>query len=209
MQDNSQLYVKIGIGGIALSIILAIIFTAWHFISIAGKEKVAIYAAPIDSIVTIDGKKIKEDQVYLKKGEYTYTVTREHFTPISGKLLVKDDGTSSIIAPLMPLDNEGQTIYEQRRTDFLRLEDFANTNATIKGEDFQEKNPIVSMLPYSNMIFTIGYKNDPADKTGDGIIVTIHAIPTYYDAAVTQLNNWGYDPVDYKIEIKNEENPFK
>lgn len=209
MQDNSQQFVKLGLGAIALIMLIAILLAIWNAVSIAGKEKVEIYIAPLDSVVTINGKRIKDTSTYLKEGSYSYSVTRDHFTPMSGTLVVKKGASSSIIAPLDPLDNEGRTLYKQRRNDYLRLEDFANTAATIKGENFQEKNPIVGLLPYSNMLFTIGYKNDPSDNSGESIILTIHTTPDYYDAAVTQISNWGYDPVDYKIEINKEENPFK
>lgn len=191
-------------------VILAMIgYVVYMQIQNNGKQRVTVAVAPANSRVEIDGNTTKNKEVLLTPGKHTYKVSYNGFRTITGELDVRTDGTqTALVAGLMPETAEATSLYNKITDEYTAIEIIAGQNAEENGVAFIDKNPITRQLPYKNMLFTIGYRTDPADPTGDSIIVTIDAPAIYRTEAVTQITNWGYNPVDYKINFINESNPF-
>lgn len=191
-------------------VILAMIgYVVYMQIQNNGKQRVTVAVAPANSRVEIDGNTTKNKEVLLTPGKHTYKVSYNGFRTITGELDVRTDGTqTALVAGLMPETAEATSLYNKITDEYTAIEIIAGQNAEENGVAFIDKNPITRQLPYKNMLFTIGYRTDPADPSGDSIIITIDAPAVYRTEAVTQITNWGYNPVDYKINFINESNPF-
>ena len=208
MESTRNLKIAAAIVGLAL---IALIM--WSILQIRqtdSKVAVAIIKAPADATVVVDGKNQGGDVVYLDPGPHSYIISRAEFKSVAGEIAVRKDIVGqTITGVLTPTSDRGREIYENNRKDFSLAESTAGDAAETRGEAQSNANPIIDLLPYTNFLFTIGYRADPADPTGVAIILEIDASPTYRDAAVTQISAWGYNPAEYKINFKNEENPFK
>lgn len=191
-------------------VVLAMIgYVVYMQIQNNGKQRVTVAVAPANSRVEIDGNTTKNKEVLLTPGKHTYKVSYNGFRTITGELDVRTDGTqTALVAGLMPETAEATSLYNKITDEYTAIEIIAGQNAEENGVAFIDKNPITRQLPYKNMLFTIGYRTDPADPSGDSIIITIDAPAVYRTEAVTQITNWGYNPVDYKINFINESNPF-
>lgn len=201
--------VRIGIIGFIVIILAMIGYVVYTQIQNSGKQRVTVAVAPASSQVEVDGKITKDKELLLAPGKHSYKVSYNGFRTITGELDVRTDGTqTALVAGLTPETAEATTLYNEITEEYTAIEIVAGLNAEENGTLFIEKNPITRQLPYTNMLFTIGYRADPADPTGDSIIVTIDAPAVYRTEAVTQITNWGYNPVDYKINFINESNPF-
>ena len=201
--------VRIGIIGFIVIILAMIGYVVYTQIQNSGKQRVTVAVAPASSQVEVDGKITKDKELLLAPGKHSYKVSYNGFRTITGELDVRTDGTqTALVAGLTPETAEATTLYNKITEEYTAIEIVAGLNAEENGTLFIEKNPITRQLPYTNMLFTIGYRADPADPTGDSIIVTIDAPAVYRTEAVTQITNWGYNPVDYKINFINESNPF-
>ena len=191
-----------------LAIIITIAITIYLGITRAGTYKVSIVIAPADSQVAVDGHIANDDTLYLKPGEHTYTVSRPDFRSYSDTITVTDSGEQYISAALEPINDAGRTYASQVDSEYSKVLEIGGIAAEQRGEKFTDKNPITKDLPYSNMLFSIGYRLDPSDTSGDSIIVTIDSSDVYRENAITQLKNLGYNPAEYNIEFTDLENPF-
>lgn len=201
--------IRIGIIGFLVIILAMIGYVVYTQIQNSGKQRVTVAVAPASSQVEVDGKITKDKELLLAPGKHSYKVSYNGFRTITGELDVRTDGTqTALVAGLTPETAEATELYNKITGEYSAIEVVAGINAEENGAAFIEKNPITKQLPYTNMLFTIGYRADPADPTGDSIIVTIDAPAVYRTEAVTQITNWGYNPVDYKINFINESNPF-
>ena len=201
--------IRVGIIGFLVIILAMIGYVVYTQIQNSGKQRVTVAVAPASSQVEVDGKITKDKELLLAPGKHSYKVSYNGFRTITGELDVRTDGTqTALVAGLTPETAEATELYNKITGEYSAIEVVAGINAEENGAAFIEKNPITKQLPYTNMLFTIGYRADPADPTGDSIIVTIDAPAVYRTEAVTQITNWGYNPVDYKINFINESNPF-
>ena len=201
--------IRIGIIGFLVIVLAMIGYVVYTQIQNSGKQRVTVAVAPASSQVEVDGKITKDKELLLAPGKHSYKVSYSGFRTITGELDVRTDGTqTALVAGLTPETAEATELYNKITGEYSAIEVVAGINAEENGAAFIEKNPITKQLPYTNMLFTIGYRADPADPTGDSIIVTIDAPAVYRTEAVTQTTNWGYNPVDYKINFINESNPF-
>lgn len=202
-------FIRIAIISFIVVILAMIGYVVYMQIQNNGKQRVTVAVAPANSRVEIDGNTTKNKEVLLTPGKHTYKVSYNGFRTITGELDVRTDGTqTALVAGLMPETAEATSLYNKITDEYTAIEIIAGQNAEENGVAFIDKNPITRQLPYKNMLFTIGYRTDPADPSGDSIIITIDAPAVYRTEAVTQITNWGYNPVDYKINFINESNPF-
>ena len=201
--------IRVGIASFIIIILIMVGYVIYTQVNNSGKQRVAVAVAPASALVEVDGKVIKDKDVLLTLGKHSYRVSYNGFRTATGEIVVRDDGvTTPIVAGLIPETSDAKKLYEEIRGEYTAVEAVAGISAEENGALFAEKNPLTRQLPYTNMLFSIGYRLDPADPTGDSIIITIDAPPVYRTEAVTQITNWGYNPVDYKINFINESNPF-
>jgi hypothetical protein len=185
-------------------------YLATNISSNTGRVEVALIKAPSDSNVVVDGKEVSGSTIYLSPGTHSYIISRNDFRSVAGTVEVKEGSVGNTITGILePTTQVGEDIYSKSTQEYAVAESAAGAAAEARGEAEADENPIIGLLPYTNLLFTIGYRADPSDTTGKSIILEIDASPTYRDAAITQLSAWGYNPAEYKINFKGEENPFK
>lgn len=193
---------------IAVFIAIPAIILVMDLSSRNGKVAVLVTMAPADSNLNVDGRNVKHgDIVYLKPGSYNYVATRDFFIQRNESVKISEI-ENNIIVSLSPEGLEGNRIYEGKRNDYIFLEGIAGKVAMEKGSSLRKDNPLIQRLPYSNMLFKIGYKSASQSDDDKSIIITIHASQAYQNAAIVQISTWGYNPEEYNIEVIGEENPF-
>lgn len=190
---------------LGLFVVVAIVYLLTANI---GKNQVIIYTLPTDATVTIDGKVVSGEMQYLAAGEYAIKVERQDFRPQTIVKRVVDGDNTAVTVGLEPANDTGQQWLDNNAEAVAEFEGRVGAVANAEGEAFQEKNPIVKDLPYQNYLFTIGYRNDPSDPSGQSIILVIDAPEIYRQQALTQIYNLGYDPTDYKINFSNFRSDF-
>lgn len=193
---------------IVIFLALPIVISLIDLSSRNGKVAVSVTMAPADATLKIDGRSAKHgDVIYLKAGNYNYEATRPFFIQRNDSIDITET-SRDIVVSLSPEGPEGNRIYESKKKDYTFLEGVAGEVAMEKGSALRNDYPLIQRLPYSNMLFKIGYKSASQSPDDKSIIVTVHASPIYYNAAIVQISKWGYNPADYNIEVVGEENPF-
>lgn len=207
MEQSPTNNLKLVVGFIVLLILILAGYFAYISISRSGKVAVTVNAVPADATITFNGTEVSPGTIYLTPGGYEIKATKEGFDDFSNAVqITESDKTVSI--PLTPASDEAKKWAEENRSEYLELEAKSGIAAQEQGKDFREKNPIVSLLPYENLLYTIGYRADPADPTGQSIIIEIDASEGYRQQAIYQISQWGYDPTDFKINFRDYQNPF-
>lgn len=174
----------------------------------AGKVHVDLAIVPDDAKVTVDGKDVNPNLTYIQPGKkYSFKAQREGFESLEIESYVSNDN-KIVTLPLTPESEEAKKWAQNNQDKYSVLEAKASKAANEEGEKITEQNPIVSSLPYKNLIYTIGYRGDPSDPSGRSIIVIIDARPNSRTAALQKLGELGGDITTLKIEFANYENPF-
>jgi hypothetical protein len=155
----------------------------------------------------LNDKEVSPGTIYLKPGYYTINGSKEGFETRTGTTEISEDN-HTITTALTPESEEAKKWAAEHQDEYLELEGVSGEAAAEKGNAFRKKNPIVEELPHNSLLYSIGYRLDPADKSGNSIILEIDASKGYRQSAVYQIYQWGFDPTDYKINFKNYENPF-
>lgn len=193
-----------------ISLLAALILgvVVFQYIQRIDKKPFVIHSIPSDASIEINGSFYKSGRtIYLEEGEYDYKSSRAGFVDESGQFYVSDQ-LESLFIQQSPDSQEGHEWLESNSRHILKFEELAGSDAQKKGVLVHEKYPIMKDLPIRNPIFTIGYKNDPSDKSGMSIIITIDAEEHFRQNAINYLIDQGYNVGDYKFEFYNEENPF-
>jgi len=174
----------------------------------SGKIAVEVVAVPGDAHITINNAVFSPGIAYLKPGYYEIKATKEGFADFSSVASIESTSDQAIPIPMEATSDEAKKWAEDNQDKYLELEGRAGKSAQQRGDVFQEKNPIVKHLPYDSFLYTIGYKADPSDPSGNSIIIEIDAGEGYRQAAIYQISQWGYNPADFKINFRNYKNPF-
>ena len=199
----------------AVIISIAVLFVAIIAIAIyinidrSGKVAVTVSVVPRDAKTTINGNVVTSSgTIYLKPGEYTIESSKDGFTTSTKKQYVGDN-QSTIATSLVAESDEAKKWAEDNADQYLDNEGIAGKAIQESSEATRDANPILNVLPYSNLIYTIGYMNDPDDPSGESFILTIDAAEGSRNAAIDQIIELGYDPSDYKIKFNDYKNPFE
>lgn len=177
-------------------------------ISRIGKLPVTLVTVPGDARVTIDSMSYSNGTIYLQPNKrYNITVSKDGFATDTQSVYIGQNDRI-IAAALLASSEQAKKWAEENQDKYLALEKVRGEAASEKGDKTQTNNPIISLLPFSNYLYTIGYKANPTDPSGSSIIVTINASEGYRQAALRQIEDWGYDPTRLTIEFVNYRNPF-
>jgi hypothetical protein len=168
---------------------------------------VTINTAPSDTHVTLNGTPAGSGTVYLTEGTYVVKGTKEGFADFTATMHIDKDH-STVTVPLAASSDSAKQWAKDNMTKYTDLEAQAGQAADQEGREFANRNPITLVLPYENLLYTIGYQADPSDPSGNSIILEIDAAEGYRNAAVEQIRNLGYDPTDFKINFSAYTNPF-
>ncbi|HEX6416322.1 MAG TPA: PEGA domain-containing protein [Candidatus Saccharimonadales bacterium] len=207
MQENPKSNIALAITFIVLIVLVFVGYFAYTSITRSGKVAVEINAVPSDAKITMNGTEVSNGTIYLKPGYYEIKGSKEGFTEFTNQANIETNG-QVISIPLTAESDEAKTWAKENEQEYLDLESEAGVEAQQQGEIFSKKNPIVSLLPYDSFLYTIGYRADNSDPTGNSIILEISAAEGYRQQAIYQLRQWGYDPTDFKINFSDYKNPF-
>lgn len=180
----------------------------YNQMSKSNKIAVTISSAPTDAAITVDGQRIGSNPVYLEPNKtYKFTASKDGFeTQSTTKYITSAD--SVVPFELPGVSDEAKQWAKDNQDIYLEVEGSAGQSAIKKGEAFTAKNPVTDSLPLETLIYTIGYKADQTDPSGNSIIVTVDAAPGYRNGALQAIKDLGYDPTQFKIEFKDYTNPF-
>jgi len=195
--------------GVAIGILLIAVIGYLTFIAVSrsGKLPVTINAVPSDASITIDGKKTSGKTAYVTPGSHEFKATKDGFTAFKASHYI-DHENQVVTIPLSPESKEATKWAQDNQALYTQLEGVASQAANDQGQAFEDKNPITSLLPFNNYLYTIGYHADPSDPSGNSIIIDIDAADGYRQSALNQLYQWGYDPTNFTINFNNYKNPF-
>lgn len=193
---------------IAAVIILGLIgYAAITTLNQQGKVPVTISVVPADAEVVVNGVPMSAGETYLKPGGYEIKATKEGFADFSLSKEI-DAVDNTIVVSMTPESEEAQQWVSENQDKYQENEAIGGEEAAETGEEFRTKNPIVNLLPHESLLYTIGYRADPADPSGESIIIEIDAGEPYRQQAIYQITQWGYDPTDFKIKFRDYKNPF-
>lgn len=174
----------------------------------AGKEPVEVYLLPSDTQLTANGKPLHAGTAYLAPGEYEIKAERGGFKTETKKVTIVSPNTLSIDIALDPQSESAAQWAKDNEQLYLDFEGRKGIRANQEGETFSTLNPITSVIPYENLLYTIGYRADPTDPSGNTIIIEIDSMNGYRNAAINKIRDLGYDPTDFKIQFRDYESPF-
>ena len=197
---------------IGLLVVAFVIIPVTYFIfnskSQEGKTKVTLISVPDDATITINDNPTRTGTIFLEPGIYTIKAQKNGFRSVEQKETVGNE-SRAITLSLAPTSDEAKKWAEQNKTKYLQVEGEGGREASRLGSEIRGKNPIINDLPYSSLLYTIGYQSDNDDPTGNSIIVTIDAPQGFRNAAVKQIRDMGYDPATLNIKFRFYESPFK
>jgi hypothetical protein len=194
--------------GIALIVVGLVGFTGYNLIMRVDKEPVTVHLIPSDTKLLVNNVQVSEGTTYLKPGTYTLKATRNGFESIDQKVIIDKPNKAVIDLALTPLTEAALKWQHDHAELYYAFEGRTATQAREEGEAFTAANPITDKLPFENFIYTIGYRTDSADASGNSIILSIDAATGYRNAAIDKIRELGYDPTNFKIEFNDYESPF-
>lgn len=197
------IFILVGFG-----LLCAVIIFVSIVLSRTTKIPVTLAVVPSDATITLNGKSVSGGEISIKPGDYTLNASKPGFADYT--LDIKIDQKNQFIPVLLtPVSPDAQVWARNNQDAYMKVEGKAGMAANQKGQTLRDSNPIIDKLPFSNLLFTIGYRADTSDPSGKSIVIEIDAIDGYRQEALNQLYQWGYDPTTLKIEFKNYQNPFK
>lgn len=200
--------VKLGAAAVIVIIVALVGYGIYKQVSTTGEIAVTVSVAPGDARVNVDGKDVAVGTIYLKPGKaYPVKVSKDGFKDFSGTQYI-DATSNKITVALAPVSDAAQKWVQDNQSQYTSVEGQAGAQENAVGQEFTNKNPITSSLPLENLIYTIGYKRDNSDPSGNSIILTIDAAQGYRNGAIQAIHDLGYDPSKFKIEFYNYTNPF-
>ncbi len=166
--------------------------------------------APENTQVWADGKPIKNGD-RLSTGTYSIRASAEGFEQYEGTYTVAESLEKQVLViALLPDSEDAQAYVTKNQKLYTELERYGATQAQQQSAIFLEKNPITEKLPYSNLVYTIGYsRTNPDDPKDQSIVLDISAPTGYRNAAVEQIKELGFNPADFTIRFEGYVNPFK
>jgi hypothetical protein len=196
---------------IAVFIVIIIALTGYGIYKKAttsGTVAITVATAPSDATVTLNGSSVGQGTIYLAPNKtYDIKVSKDGFSDYTAKKYI-DATTNTITAALTPVSDSAKKWSQDNQSQYNSLEAQAGVQADVSGEAFTTRNPITNDLPIENFIYTIGYRLDTSDPSGNSIILTVDAAEGYRNGAIQAIRGLGYDPTKFKIEFKNYTSPF-
>lgn len=207
--NNPLLVKRVIISVIAMILIASTAYLISTTSSRIGKTPIHLSAFPNDTTVMIDDAPIKIGTNYLNPGIYVISAKKEGFDDYNKTLVVEEEGqTIGIIMSPNTKETLEWAKSKENESEYYKVFGDAQAAATDTGRVFNEKNPIAKHLPYKTAIYSVGYRMDKSDPSGNSIIIEIDAIDGYRQSALYRIRQLGYDPTDFNINFREYENPF-
>lgn len=174
----------------------------------AGKVEITINTVPKDAKVTIGEQTFGNGINYIKSGEYSIKIEKDGFKTVELNQYIYKNGYELNISLVAESDQAKQWA-EKNKDSYSKMSGIIAQEASKNGEYFKRINPITTKIPYTNYLFSIGYKLDKTDKKGEKIIITINSSEQYRQSALLKLRSFDNNLADYDYEFINHKNPFK
>lgn len=170
-----------------------------------GKTAVTFLTSPDLTEITFNDQKLTGSQtIYLPPGDYTFTGRRTGFEDRVIKTTISTKPTK-VLFSLTPITDEAKK--ESNNSSQLAAIDQAETeNLNREQETLEADNPVIKNLPIKNLIYSIGYRRDPANEKK--VIVEIDTSRGYRNSALQVIQQNSFDPTKLNINFKNYSNPF-
>lgn len=197
----------------ALLIVLTVlsVFAVYNVglsISRHGKTPVDVSVAPSDSQVYIDGEESKTGTVYMTPGRYIFTAVREDFKEDKQTVDVANKPTS---VELLPTANTaaGRNYIRENVDVQAEIAAVYDKKASKEQKLLQDANPLLSMLPYTDIenYFSIDYGASETRKNGIELIVTNSTSEGRLNA-LKWIRQQGLDPTNFEIKFVDFDNPL-
>lgn len=192
---------------LALLMLIVVAYFGITATSRAAKTPLNLSIFPADATVTIDGDAVQDGTHYLEPGTYLIEAKKEGFNNYS-KTLTLEGSERTVAIILTPNSEEALEYGRENEEEYRKVQAQGEIAAMEMGRIFNEKNPIAKHLPYKTFFYSVGYRMDQSDPSGNSIIIEIDAPEGYRQAAIYRIRQLGYDPTDFTINFRNYENPF-
>lgn len=188
-------------------LLIAVLYLSIINIDRIGKTPIALSAFPEDATILIDGNNVKTGTLYLAPGTYQLEAKKQGYDSYTKKVVLEED-KQTIAVILSPNSEEAFEYGRKNEAAYLKVQAQGEVAAAEAGKRFSELNPITKDLPYKTFFYSIGYRMDQTDPSGNSIIIEIDANEAYRQTALNRIRELGYDPTDFTINFRNYENPF-
>ena len=210
MEGNKMQTISSGkLAALLLAGLLAIVVLYFGVVSInrAGKTPISLSVFPNDTTITIDDEVTKTGTIYLDPGTYQLEAEKEGYDTYTKTLIVEEENQTVVII-LTPESEEAFEYGRNNEEEYREVQAQGEIAAMERGETFNKRNPIAKHLPYKTFFYSIGYRMDQRDPSGNSIIIEIDAPEGYRQSAIYRIRQLGYDPTDFTINFREYENPF-
>ena len=203
---------------ILLSVVVVIVALVWVVITLLGNngksQGIPVYARvlPTDAKVSIDGKPVEiKETIHVAAGAHQIQATADGFEEYSVSYLVDASIEEPVmVITLLPVSDKAKDYVRNNQQQYAEQERLAGQEARQQSEPFFRESPIAKELPFSNLVYTIGYKRvNPNNADDQSITIEVDAPMGYRNSAVNKIRELGYDPAEFTINFKNYNNPFK
>jgi hypothetical protein len=201
---NMKNYRSIVVVCVVLLLLAVVGYSLYNLTNRAGKIGVDITLFPGDVQATLDDYKLRNGTMYFEPGTYTLRASKPGFENISRDFTINETQKTLVVAPtaISPEAKE----WAKKNAD--KIQNQQQIHAAEIGRDFNRRNPIAIHLPYKTFFYSVGYRMDKSDPSGNSIIIEIDAPEGYRQSALYRIRQLGYDPTDFTINFRNYENPF-
>jgi hypothetical protein len=193
----------IGLGiGILLIVIVGI--GVFNRTNQSGKIAVSVTLFPSDVNATLDNYELHSGTMYFDPGTYTLKSTKSGFENLSKTVIINETQKTLVVAPTA----KSPEAIKWAKNNYNKIQGLQDAHALEIGKDFSNHNPIAKYLPYKTFFYSVGYRMDQSDPTGNSIIIEIDATEGYRQSAIYRIRQLGFDPADFTINFRGYENPF-
>lgn len=203
---NRNIKKLVTLGALILGLLLAYMILV--SLSRQGEQKVTFTVIPSDASLLVNDKPIKQGDNYLSSGDYTLKATKDGWKESTKKFKVSDESLNVSVA-LEP-DSEQSKQYLRDNPDIqMEREKIGGENFSDANNLAQENNPIISQLPYSDLMgpFSIDYGPSKTREGGIFLLVTDSTPPGRIEALKWIRTN-GQNPTDLEIVFSDFINPL-
>lgn len=206
--------IKRSISRLAWAILVAIVsvgaLIAWGVSQTStqsGKVRIEIVAVPSDAIVKLNGERVTAS-TYVTPGNFSVSGYKEGFYEENYRLDIIDNN-QKVFVVLNPLSDSAIAWVNDHQSDYSQAQAQIEQQTLSSTTAFVNKYPIIAKLPYENYLYTLSYRVDTSDPTGQSIIITINAPEQYRAMAVAKLAELGSNLYSYNYEYTDFTNVFK
>jgi hypothetical protein len=190
-----------------IALVLFVVWGVLQSIRTNGKVELVTKKVPGNAVIRVDGQ-IYKGGIHLSPGSYEITASKEGFESFTYRVNVYENGSSvyanTLYFLLQPKSAEAIEWASDNQDKYLKLEEEVGELRAIEGDEQQKQYPILQKIPYRGSLYNVDYVLDDTGLTLQ--ITTDDALGR--QVALAMIKNWGYEPIDYRVEFLNYNNPF-